>query len=221
MEIFNPEFIGSYPREGQCPIDERLEFAFIGRSNVGKSSLINMLTARKGLAKVSATPGKTQLLNFFLIDERWFLVDLPGYGFAKVSKPKQRELSKMINEYLVKRKSLALAFVLIDCNVSPQKIDLDFINSLGEMQVPFAICFTKSDRPGKAALHQGVSAFLKALKKYWETLPPYFITSAEHRTGRKEVLDYIGSIVDNTEIELIESENLSIEPISPDKIDEE
>jgi GTP-binding protein len=213
MEIINPVFVASYPREGQCPIDERLEFAFIGRSNVGKSSLINMLTARKGLAKVSATPGKTQLLNYFLIDERWFLVDLPGYGFAKVSKSKQKELSKMIDEYLLKRKTLALAFVLIDCNVPPQKIDLDFINSLGEMQVPFAICFTKSDRPGKKALHQGVAAFLKALKKYWDPLPPHFITSSEHKTGRRELLNYIGEVINTApepEITLEDSQNTII-----------
>jgi GTP-binding protein len=216
MEIINPVFVASYPREGLCPIDERLEFAFIGRSNVGKSSLINMLTARKGLAKVSATPGKTQLLNFFLIDERWFLVDLPGYGFAKVSKSKHKGLSNMIEEYLLKRKSLALAFVLIDSNIAPQKIDLDFINSLGDMQVPFAICFTKSDRAGKVALQQNVAAFLKQLKKTWEPLPPHFITSSEYRTGRKEILDYIGEIINiPPEIDDAEDANKEFEQQAP------
>ena len=195
MEIHNPEFIASYPRESLCPKDGRAEFAFIGRSNVGKSSLINMLTKRKGLAKVSATPGKTQLLNYFLINNRWYLVDLPGYGFAKVSKTKQRELASMINGYLVNRQSLALAFILIDSNVPPQKIDLEFINSLGEKNIPFVIVFTKCDRPSKGELQRNIAAFLKEMKKTWETTPPYFVSSSERSMGKDEILDYISQIL--------------------------
>lgn len=190
MEINSAEFVASFPKESLCPTDGKAEFAFIGRSNVGKSSLINMLT-RKGLAKVSSTPGKTQLLNFFLINHTWYLVDLPGYGYARLSKDKRRSLSNMIDGYLLRRQTLALAFVLIDSTLPPMKIDLDFVNGLGEHQVPFALAFTKADRIGKVTLENNIAAFMARLSETWETLPPYFITSAERRTGKEEILDYI------------------------------
>lgn len=197
MEIVQAEFVSSFPKESMCPADGRPEFAFIGRSNVGKSSLINMLTGKKGLAKVSGTPGKTQLINFFLINQTWYLVDLPGYGYARVSKEKQKILSNMIGGYLQRRQSLLSAFVLIDSNIPPMKIDLEFVNYLGEHSVPFALIFTKSDRLKKNALDQNVTAFLREMAKTWETLPPHFITSAEYRTGKGEVLEYIHHVVTN------------------------
>lgn len=197
MDITLAEFVSSFTKESLCPKDGRPELAFIGRSNVGKSSLINMLTAKKGLAKVSGTPGKTQLINFFLINQNWYLVDLPGYGYAKVSKEKQKELAAMINGYLLHRKPLILAFVLIDANIPPTKIDLEFINGLGEHGVPFAIAFTKTDRLKKNELERNIEAFLNEMRKTWETLPPYFITSSQYRTGRPEILDYIGRILKN------------------------
>lgn len=190
MEIKTAEFVASFPRESLCPTDGRPEFAFIGRSNVGKSSLINMLT-RKGMAKVSATPGKTQLLNFFLINDTWYLVDLPGYGYAKLSKYQRASLSKMIEGYLLKRQTLALAFVLIDATLPPQPIDLEFINRLGELQIPFALAFTKTDRIGTTKLEENVAQFMQALSPSWPTLPPYFITSSERRVGKEALLDYI------------------------------
>ncbi len=196
MDIINSaEFIASYPKESVCPTDGRVEFAFIGRSNVGKSSLINMLTAKKGLAKVSGTPGKTQLLNFFLINKHWYLVDLPGYGYAKVSKKQHKNLSSIIEGYLMNRKTLATAFVLIDSNITPSRTDLNFLNALGHYKIPFAIAFTKTDRIGKTTLDKHISMFLSKLSETWETLPPYFITSAERRTGRDEILEYIQSIL--------------------------
>lgn len=194
MEVNSAEFIASYPKVSQCPKDGRPEFAFIGRSNVGKSSLINMLT-RKGLAKVSATPGKTRLLNYFLINKTWYLVDLPGYGYARVSKVQQKTLSDMINGYLNHREELLCAFVLIDSNIPPTKIDLEFINGLGEHQIPFAIAFTKTDRIGKMTLEKNIALFMSELSKTWETLPPYFITSSERKTGKQEILDYIEKII--------------------------
>jgi len=191
MEITSAEFVASYTRESACPKGGPPEFAFIGRSNVGKSSLINMLTGRKGLAKVSGTPGKTRLLNFFIINQLWNLVDLPGYGYARVSKTERRNLEKLINGYFTNRAELCCAFVLIDSNISPTRNDLDFVNSMGEMQVPFALVFTKSDRIGKVLLEENTQSFLHKLSETWETLPPYFITSSEYRTGREEMLDFI------------------------------
>lgn len=193
MEINSAEFVASYPRERDCPTDGRPEIAFIGRSNVGKSSLINMLTGRKGLAKVSQTPGKTQLLNFFLINSRWYLVDLPGYGYARVSKTQQKNLSQMIDGYLLNRQALQLAFVLIDSTLEPTKIDLAFVNGLGEAGIPFALVFTKSDKKG--SIQANVKKFLDAMSESWETLPAHFITSSERRSGREEVLDYIRKIL--------------------------
>jgi GTP-binding protein len=196
MEIHKAEFVSSFTAENQCPKTGRPEFAFIGRSNVGKSSLINMLTGRKGLAKVSATPGKTQLINFFNINDRWYLVDLPGYGYAKVSKSQQRSLANMIEGYLAKRQQLVLAFVLIDANVPPTRVDLDFINSLGELQVPFAIVFTKTDRHKKGVNQtDNISAFLQALSQTWEPLPPHFLSSSVTGAGRTEILDYIAQVL--------------------------
>ncbi len=196
MEIVKAEFVSSFTGVNQCPKDGRPEFAFIGRSNVGKSSLINMLTGRKGLAKVSGTPGKTQLLNFFNIDDAWYLVDLPGYGYAKVSKTQQRNLNNMIDGYLSRRMQLVLAFVLIDANIPPSPADIEFINRLGTYDVPFAIAFTKTDRQKKQVdLDQNIEAFLQALSETWETLPPYFFTSSVRSTGRTEILDYIRHIL--------------------------
>jgi len=191
MEISSADFVASYPKERACPKGGPPEFAFIGRSNVGKSSLINMLTARKGLAKVSGTPGKTRLLNFFLINKRWNLVDLPGYGYARVSKTERKALESLINGYFSQREELSCAFVLIDSNIPPTKIDLDFVNSMGEMQVPFVLVFTKADRIGKVTLDENIAAFLGKLSETWETLPNYFISSAERRTGRDEMLEFI------------------------------
>jgi GTP-binding protein len=190
MEVTSAEFIASYPKVSACPKDGRPEFAFIGRSNVGKSSLINMLT-HKGLAKVSGTPGKTRLLNFFLINHLWYLVDLPGYGYARVSKSEQRNLQGMINSYFLYREELINAFVLIDSTIPPTKIDLDFINGLGENGVPFVLVFTKTDRIGKDTVDKNIALFMGKLSETWETLPSYFISSAEKRIGRTELLEYI------------------------------
>ncbi|MEQ1745128.1 MAG: ribosome biogenesis GTP-binding protein YihA/YsxC [Saprospiraceae bacterium] len=191
MIITKAEFVSSFTSESQCPKARFPEFAFIGRSNVGKSSLINMLTGRNGLAKVSATPGKTQLINFFNINDRWHLVDLPGYGYAKVSKAQQKVLAAMIEGYLLHRENLVLAFVLIDANVPPTRADLDFVNQLGEHQVPFALAFTKTDRNKKGVSGGNTEAFLATMRETWETLPQHFITSAKTSAGRKDVLDFI------------------------------
>lgn len=196
MEVHSTEFVASYPRESACPKDGIPEFAFIGRSNVGKSSLINMLT-RKGMAKVSATPGKTQLLNYFLINRKWFLVDLPGYGYARVSKEKQKKLANMINGYLLNRVALMMAFVLIDANIPPSKVDLAFINGLGEHGIPFVLVFTKTDKLGKVTLENNIALFMTALADTWETLPLYFVTSSEYKTGKDELLNYIGDCLKN------------------------
>lgn len=194
IDVNSAEFVASFPKESQCPGDGKPEFAFIGRSNVGKSSLINMLT-RKGLAKVSGTPGKTQLLNYFLINGTWYLVDLPGYGYARVSKEKQKKLANMIEGYLFNRSALVLAFVLIDVTLPPMPIDIRFINNLGEQGIPFALVFTKSDRIGKVTVEKNVDLFMKELSKTWENLPPYFVTSSERRTGKEEILTYIAKNV--------------------------
>lgn len=193
MDITQTEFVASFPKEATCPRDGRPEFAFIGRSNVGKSSLINMLTGRKGLAKVSGTPGKTQLLNFFLINHAWYLVDLPGYGYARLSKEKQKTLATMIDTYLRQRKTLTQAFVLIDSNIPPTKIDLQFVEGLGRHGIPFSLIFTKTDRISKAQVDRHVTAFFQELEKIRILPPPHFITSSERRTGRSEVLDFIGA----------------------------
>ena len=194
MTIKKSEFSISSATLSQCPKDNKAEYAFIGRSNVGKSSLINMLCNHKGLAKTSATPGKTLLINHFIINNEWYLVDLPGYGFAKRSKSVQKKLDQMISSYILQRRQLVNTFVLIDIRHDPMKIDTDFINWLGESGIPFAIIFTKADKLGQVKAKQNAAAWMDALKEQWEELPPYFITSAEKKTGRDEVLDYIDSI---------------------------
>ncbi len=195
MKIKSAEFIVSALDPESFPKTTFPEFAFIGRSNVGKSSLINMLTGKNGLAKVSGTPGKTQLINFFNINDRWYLVDLPGYGYAKVSKTQQKKLAAMIEGYLFRRTPLMVAFVLIDSNVPPTRADLDFVNQLGAYEVPFALAFTKTDRHKKGVLDNNVEAFLEALRETWDTLPTHFITSSKFSTGREEILDYIAKLL--------------------------
>lgn len=192
--IKNAEFLGSYTKIGQCPKDPLPEYAFIGRSNVGKSTLINMLTNRKKLAKVSHTPGKTKLLNYFKVDESWYLVDLPGYGYAKVSKSDRAGFDKMIRAYLVNRATLSCVFVLVDSRIPPQKVDLDFMNWLGEMQVPFVLVFTKIDKVKKNQLPGAVKNYYKELKKTWEELPECFLTSSVNKAGREELLGFIDNI---------------------------
>ena len=194
MDIKKSEFVISSPTVGKCPADNKPEYAFIGRSNVGKSSLINMLCNHRGLAKTSATPGKTLLINHFIINNEWYLVDLPGYGFAKRSKTVQKKLEQMISSYILQRKQLVNVFVLIDVRHEQQKIDREFVDWLGESNVPFTIVFTKADKltPGKAK--QNAAQWLDRLKDRWETLPPYYITSSEKKQGREELLNYIEEI---------------------------
>lgn len=194
MEIKSATFVISNTRVDKCPQHNLPEYAFIGRSNVGKSSLINMLTGRKGLAMTSATPGKTLLINHFLINDNWYLVDLPGYGYAKRGQNQQAELTRIINDYILGREQLTSLFVLIDSRLEPQKIDVDFINWLGENAVPFSIVFTKADKLGRGKLGLNVQRFLDNMKEQWEELPPYFVTSSLDKSGRDELLDYIAGI---------------------------
>ena len=194
MEIKKAEFTLSAPMVSMCPTDNKPEYAFIGRSNVGKSSLINMLTNNKKLAKTSATPGKTLLINHFIINNEWYLVDLPGYGYAKRSKKEIEKLDQMIRGYIPQREQLVNVFVLVDIRLEAQKIDLEFIEWLGLSSVPFAIVFTKADKLSAAKVSASVEAYKKVLLETWEELPPIFITSAEKRQGRDEVLDYIDQI---------------------------
>lgn len=194
MEIKKAEFLISSPTLGKCPKDNRIEYAFIGRSNVGKSSLINMLCNHKGLSKTSSTPGKTLLINHFLINDEWYLVDLPGYGFAKRSKKVQADIEKMINTYILQREQLVNLFVLIDVRHEQQKIDRAFIDWLGENEIPFTIVFTKADKLGTVKAKTNAAQWMEQLKDAWEELPPYFITSSEKRTGREELLAYIDEI---------------------------
>jgi GTP-binding protein len=191
MNITSAEFIISNTDVAKCPSPDRPEFAFIGRSNVGKSSLINMLTQRKNLAKISSTPGKTQTINHFLINDNWYLVDLPGYGYASVSKTKKEGWSKMIETYLRKRENLYCTFVLIDARLEPQKIDIEFINWLGKEGIALALVLTKSDKINQAELAKSKKALEARLLKDWEELPPVFITSAEKNRGRDELLKFI------------------------------
>ena len=197
MEIKNSQFVISAPTVEKCPKDNKPEYAFIGRSNVGKSSLINMLCNHKGLAKTSATPGKTLLINLFLVNREWYLVDLPGYGYAKRSKSVQDQLQRMISSYILQRQQLVNVFVLIDIRHDPQKIDREFIDWLGVSSVPFSIVFTKADKLGPVKARQNAERWMESLRDTWETLPPYFITSSEKMTGRQEVIDYIGQINDS------------------------
>ena len=194
MDIKTAEFSVSAPMVSMCPQDTKPEYAFIGRSNVGKSSLINMLTNNRKLAKTSATPGKTLLINHFIINKEWYLVDLPGYGFAKRSKKEVARLDQMIRGYILQRQQLVNVFVLVDIRLEPQRIDLEFIEWLGQSGVPFSIVFTKSDKLSAAKAQQSVEAYKQKLLETWEELPPVFVTSAEKKLGRDEVLDYIDQI---------------------------
>ena len=199
MEIKNAEFTLSAPQVSLCPKDTKPEFAFIGRSNVGTSSLITMLCGHKKLAKTSATPGKTMLINHFIINREWYLVDLPGYGFAKRSKTEIAALDRMIRGYILQREQLVNVFVLVDIRLEPQKIDLEFIDWLGMSQIPCSIIFTKADKIGRNKVQQNVAAYTRRLSETWEELPPYFVTSSEERTGKEEVLGYIGDILKSLE----------------------
>lgn len=191
MIIKNSEFSKSAPTLSLCPKDDKPEYAFIGRSNVGKSSLINMLCNHKGLAKTSANPGKTLLINHFIINNEWYLVDLPGYGFAKRSKTIQDKLQKMIASYILQRPQLVNVFLLIDIRHEQQKIDREFVDWLGQSQIPFTIVFTKADKVGPGKAKQNAQDWMNKLLDTWEALPPYIITSSEKRTGKDEMLDYI------------------------------
>lgn len=194
MKIQSAEFLISNSRADQCPQTDKPEYAFIGRSNVGKSSLINMLTGRKALAMTSSTPGKTMLINHFVINDEWYLVDLPGYGYAQRGRREVDKLKKLIEHYVLDREQLTCLFVLIDSRLTPQKIDLEFIRFLGEHGVPFGIIFTKADKPKRGELKKNVGRFLATLQEEWEELPPYFITSSGTGLGREAFLDYIDTV---------------------------
>jgi GTP-binding protein len=194
MKVRSAEFIMSNSNVMKAPKDRIPEYAFIGRSNVGKSSLINMLMERKDLAKISGKPGKTQLINHFKINEEWFLVDLPGYGYAKVSKKKRTIFQFFIENYFKEREQLVCTFVLIDSRHDPQKIDLEFMKFLGENQIPFCIVFTKADKLGSSKLNKQITSYKKKLLNTWETIPTSFITSSSNGLGRKEFLDFIDNV---------------------------
>ena len=187
----NAKFVKSSPSLKECPKPDLPEYAFIGRSNVGKSSLINMLCAHGGLAKTSATPGKTRLINHYKINESWYLVDLPGYGYAKVSKSLRKDFDKTLFNYIGKRENLYCVFVLIDSRISPQANDLEFINRMGAMQIPFAVVFTKTDKTTQKQLSDHAKAFKTEMLKTWEELPPCFYTSSPTKQGREEILEFI------------------------------
>ena len=194
MVIKSAEFVISNSQVSKCPTTGLPEYAFIGRSNVGKSSLINMLTGKKGLAMTSQKPGKTQLINHFIINGAWYLVDLPGYGYARLSKDGREKLKVMIEDYTLERKELVCLFVLVDSRHEPQKIDLEFIQWLGEEGVPFALVFTKADKLTKGRLAANLEAYKARLLEEWEELPPIFVTSSEQQLGRDELLSYIEGI---------------------------
>ncbi|MDA9760409.1 ribosome biogenesis GTP-binding protein YihA/YsxC [Flavobacteriaceae bacterium] len=194
MHIKTATFVVSNQDVSKCPENNLAEYAFIGRSNVGKSSLINMLTNKKKLAKTSGRPGKTQLINHFLINEQWYLVDLPGYGYARVSKSSKKTFQKFITAYFRKRKQLVSAFVLVDIRHEPQQIDLNFMQWLGEHQIPFSIIFTKSDKLKPKAIERNVAHYQSTLNKSWEELPQHFITSSASYEGKEQLLNYIDSI---------------------------
>lgn len=194
MEIKQATFVVSNTQVAKCPTHKLPEYAFIGRSNVGKSSLINMLTNHKGLAKTSSKPGKTQLINHFLINKEWYLVDLPGYGYAKVSKQSKKTFQQFITDYFKKRRELVSTFVLVDIRHEPQKIDLEFMQWLGENAIPFAIVFTKADKLTEKQIQEHVASYSEILLQQWEEMPPYFITSSENRMGKEDLLSYIETI---------------------------
>lgn len=194
MDVKHTAFAGSYPSESQCPADGKPEYAFIGRSNVGKSSLINLLAGRKNIAHISRTPGKTQLINYFLVNGEWYLVDLPGYGYARISKRKRQEWRRMIEGYLQKRFTLQCAFVLVDANVPPQQLDIGFINWLGEARIPFVIVYTKTDRLKPEELETNIGLIRKALLEHWNELPRQFVTSSVGGQGKEDILQFIREV---------------------------
>lgn len=194
MLIRDARFLTSNTRVELCPAPTLPEYAFIGRSNVGKSSLLNMLTQRKGLAKTSQSPGKTQLINHFLINEEWYLVDLPGYGYARVSKEARTEWARMINYYLRRRENLNCVAVLLDSRHEPQAVDLEFMEKLGTEGVPFVMVFTKTDKQSVSRTHDLIAAYLQKMSETWDELPRYFVTSAETGVGRDELLDFINEV---------------------------
>ncbi len=194
MDVKKARFVVSNSDVKKCPATGLPEYAFIGRSNVGKSSLINMLVRQKGLAMTSSTPGKTMLINHFIVDDSWYIVDLPGYGYARRGKEGREAIRRIIDSYVLGREDMTCLFVLLDCRHEPQKIDLEFIQFLGENGVPFALVFTKSDKISKGALERNVEAYKATLLETWEELPPIFCTSAEKYLGRDELLDYIDGI---------------------------
>jgi len=194
MEISSATFVISSPKVEGCPKPDRPEYAFIGRSNVGKSSLINMLTGQKNLAKTSNTPGKTQLINHFLINKDFYIVDLPGYGFAKVSQNTRASWEKMIERYLKERENLVTVFVLIDSRHEPQNLDLEFLRNLGEWQIPFNVIFTKADKSTQRDAARNAKLFIEAMKKEWEFIPRSFMTSSVKTLGKKDILGYIGEL---------------------------
>lgn len=194
MIIKTAEFVVSNDTVEKCPIDNKAEYAFIGRSNVGKSSLINMIVGNKKLAKTSGRPGKTQLINHFLINDDWYIVDLPGYGYAKASKTSREKWEKFIAEYLTKREQLVNVFVLLDCRLEPQKIDLEFMNWCGEKGIPFSMVFTKIDKLSSSALQKNLAKYKKEMLKYWDALPPVFTSSSESAFGKEKILNYIEAI---------------------------
>lgn len=199
MHIKSAEFIMSNSDVAKCPKDQLPEYAFIGRSNVGKSSLINMLMQRKSLAKTSGRPGKTQLINHFIINKNWYLVDLPGYGYARVSKSSKKVFQKFITDYFEKRMQMMLAFVLVDCRHEPQPIDLEFMEWMGESGIPFNIIFTKADKLKPLALERNIKSYSAKMLETWEEMPKYFITSASNSDGRDEVLNYIEELNASTQ----------------------
>jgi len=192
--IKTAEFVISNTNPALCPKDGKPEYAFIGRSNVGKSSLINMLTGKKGLAMTSSTPGKTQLINHFIVNNEWYIVDLPGYGYAQRGKAGREKIRVIIEDYLAKRDALTCLFLLIDCRHEPQKIDLEFIANLGASGIPFAIVFTKTDKISQSRLQENITVYKNKLLETWEELPPVFLTSSETKTGRDELIAYIEKI---------------------------
>ncbi|MDR0657544.1 MAG: ribosome biogenesis GTP-binding protein YihA/YsxC [Mediterranea sp.] len=203
MDIKTAEFVISNTDVEKCPVGTFPEYAFIGRSNVGKSSLINMLTGRKGLAMTSATPGKTMLINHFLINKSWYIVDLPGYGYARRGMKGQEQIRKIIEDYILEREQMTNLFLLIDSRLEPQKIDMEFMEWLGENGIPFSIVFTKTDKLKSGKLNGNIQMYLRRLRLQWEELPPYFISSSESRQGRNEILDYIDAI--NREMQTVNS----------------
>lgn len=195
MKIKDASYVISSPSVDKTPKPDKPEFAFIGRSNVGKSSLINMLCGRENLAKTSSSPGKTKLINHFIVNKEWYLVDLPGYGYAKISQIERKKWEKMIEDYLRKRENLLNIFVLIDSRHAPQKIDLQFVNQLGEWQIPFTLVFTKSDKEKPGVVERNIKSFLNSMRETWQFLPQHFVSSATKKQGKDEILAFIQGLI--------------------------